>query len=394
MQTGFWALRFHISLVAWASKKTARRWLGVLLLCGWLLSAGSPMLWAQDGASGRAVSLAEYEEALNAAAAILQDASTADLAETQRIEAYARAHARLAAITAVALPGGDVIAVEPLLPAQPAREAADEVATGETGGYESLNLVANGLTRVTTASAQLAASTRDDSAARLALLQQVLARPELAMDEPWWQRAQRWLREQLQRLLPEVQFGEIGGRNWGVVGQIFIWSVVGLGGGALIWLLSYWLQGLLGGFVRDARLDTSAHGDGSPPTAAAARQQARALAGAGNYRQAVRQLYLAALLSLEEQGVVRHDRSLTNRELLRQLHENSAVELRPVEAHLTPVIDTFDTVWYGEREPDRETFARYEAEVERLQDAVARSEKRASAPRAERHPSTSEEDPA
>ena len=49
------------------------------------------------------------------------------------------------------------------------------------------------------------------------------------------------------------------------------------------------------------------------PTVAEARQQARSAAQSGNYRDAVRRLYLAALLQLAEQDLIAYERSLTDR---------------------------------------------------------------------------------
>ncbi|MEZ4661612.1 MAG: DUF4129 domain-containing protein [Caldilineaceae bacterium] len=75
----------------------------------------------------------------------------------------------------------------------------------------------------------------------------------------------------------------------------------------------------------------------------------------------MRQLYLSALLTLDERSVIQYDRSLTNREVLSQVQRQAQVE-----SHLHPVVDTFDRVWYGESEPDRETFDLYEREIAEL----------------------------
>lgn len=89
-------------------------------------------------------------------------------------------------------------------------------------------------------------------------------------------------------------------------------------------------------------------------TADEALGRADALAAAGDLRQAVRQLYLATLLALDEQGALRFDRALTNQEVLLRLR--SRPELARV---LASVIDVFDSVWYGEHSLTAETFATY-----------------------------------
>ncbi|MCB8965346.1 MAG: DUF4129 domain-containing protein [Ardenticatenaceae bacterium] len=66
------------------------------------------------------------------------------------------------------------------------------------------------------------------------------------------------------------------------------------------------------------------------------------LANAGQYREAVRHLFLAALLTLAENRAITLDQSLTNHELLIEARRHPAL------AHaLQPVVYTFDRVWYG-----------------------------------------------
>ena len=146
-----------------------------------------------------------------------------------------------------------------------------------------------------------------------------------------------------------------------------VWLVAGVGGVAIALLFGYWLSRLLGAFVADAEARRRREaGDDEPVTAAAARQRAVAQAQAGQYRQAVRSLYLSALLRLEERGLVRADRSLTNREYLAQVAGQAEVQ-----RHLQPVVQTFDDVWYGVREPDRATFLRYQQEIDALNEAIS-----------------------
>ena len=96
-------------------------------------------------------------------------------------------------------------------------------------------------------------------------------------------------------------------------------------------------------------------------TADEALDKADSLAAAGDLRQAVRLLYLATLLALEEQGALRFDRALTNHEVLQHLRN------RPdLAAVLAGVIDVFDRVWYGEQTLSAESFATYAAAVNAL----------------------------
>jgi hypothetical protein len=112
--------------------------------------------------------------------------------------------------------------------------------------------------------------------------------------------------------------------------------------------------------IREAEIDPAA---GIPPglTATSAFEQARNHAEAGDRREAVRYLYLAALLVLEERGHIRLDRAHTNRELLADLSPRPALAGRFRE-----VIETFDRVWYGFQPITREEFARYTDSVTEL----------------------------
>jgi hypothetical protein len=161
-------------------------------------------------------------------------------------------------------------------------------------------------------------------------------------------------------LLPDAQPGANAG--WlSLLVQALPWLVTLIVVAAILWLLSYWLQRFLATFVSDARIAELVGDDDLPATAAEARQQARVAAQSGLYRHAVRRLYLAALLQLSERDLISYERSLTNREVLIRVPDDS-----PIRPHLEPVVATFDQVWYGVREPDQATFNAYEQEIDTL----------------------------
>ncbi len=97
-------------------------------------------------------------------------------------------------------------------------------------------------------------------------------------------------------------------------------------------------------------------------TAVVAMEQARFHSESGDYRTAVRYLYLSALLLLEEQGQLRYDRALTNREYLRSLSDRP--ELKRI---LSEVVEVFDRVWYGYHELDAEAYQHYVKQIELLE---------------------------
>lgn len=174
-----------------------------------------------------------------------------------------------------------------------------------------------------------------------------------APDTPSWVRAfLGWIGRALERLFRPL--GSAVAANSSGIAWVFA-----VGGTLLLALvIGYLARGLrrsvAGGASAPDDIDTAL-------TAAAAREQAGSLARGGDYRSAVRYLYLAALLRLDERGTLRYDRALTNREYLERVRENPALRAR-----LAAVVDTFDRVWYGHSPIDAAGFAAYQRAVEAL----------------------------
>ena len=305
---------------------TARGRAGWLLLLLATLWPAGP-LHAQDEAP---VSLSVYEERL--AAALAQLESGVDLEKVQ---------ADLAAIEQVRLPGGRVLDITPLL-----------------DGIENVD---DARVRLETVLAQLELVDSDRTADRLAALDRVSQR--LDLDRPsLWERFTRWLEDLWDRLKPQRQASGGAGASAGqAVSTVAGWGIIVVGSLLLVLLLSYWLRGFLGGILTDSAPRARSAGSEGPATAAEAREQATAQAQRGAYRQAVRTLFLSALLHLRENGLLQQVENRTNREVLASLPPHS-----PARPHLEPVVETFDRVWYGIREPDEQTFNAYREEVNAL----------------------------
>lgn len=205
---------------------------------------------------------------------------------------------------------------------------------------------------------QIQAMAEDQTEARLAALETVLARQEFQTQLTLWQRFTRWLGELWAQYFPQSQGN---GASAGWIAPVVGWALTIIAVVALIAVLSYWIQKLFGSFVYNAEIKSQTGAEGAPVTAQQAREQAAQQAEAGNYRGAVRRLYLAALLTMEEKGAIRHDRSQTNREVLAQVKEDEVVA-----SHLRPIVETFDDVWYGVHEPDHQTYTDYTQEVDQL----------------------------
>ena len=89
-------------------------------------------------------------------------------------------------------------------------------------------------------------------------------------------------------------------------------------------------------------------------TERAALARAETAEAASDFREALRFLYLSAILHLQERGVIPYDKSLTNREYLHQAQSDTELHTA-----LGPAITVFDEVWYGHRPCNAETVAGY-----------------------------------
>jgi hypothetical protein len=202
---------------------------------------------------------------------------------------------------------------------------------------------------------QPASSAPDDARQQLA---DILSRPPFVEPEPlgdtFFTRVLDWLFDWLDALFgPAFDTGTTTGN---VLGWLLVALCVVLVGGVLLYLL----LNLRRTMAQEARTSEQ-HDPEAQLTANSALQQASTLARGGDYRTAVRYLYLSSLLWLDERGMLRYDRALTNREYLDRLADNPELHAR-----LQPIVDTFDRVWYGHVLLDTEDFRQYQQQVEAL----------------------------
>lgn len=135
--------------------------------------------------------------------------------------------------------------------------------------------------------------------------------------------------------------------------------IIVVGGAVLLVIVGSALRRFLADMVPEAELEGG--DEDELLTAETALKRAKMVSAGGDYRSAVRYLYLSSLLWLEERGLLRYDRSRTNREYVR------SVSGRPdLSASLQDVVDVFDQVWYGYHDIDAETYSRYEKDVGEL----------------------------
>lgn len=191
-------------------------------------------------------------------------------------------------------------------------------------------------------------------------LMEILARPEFHWQEARSLEMPKWLDELLQRFFDLMDRIGYGVRNATYYGRVPLIIAA-----ALLFVLSllYISRSLSRSLVREAQLGAEG-GDGDETlTSKGAMQRAQTLSGQGDYRNAIRYLYLSSLLVLDEQGLLRYDRSRTNREYLR------SISSKPELANpLRDVIDVFDRVWYGLEAVDQQTYQAYVKHVDELRE--------------------------
>ena len=202
-------------------------------------------------------------------------------------------------------------------------------------------------------------STRSFDAADLNALQLILQRPEFQWNRPpspleelwnqFWARVKKWA---------DGLLGQ-DGVNIPVPGEVFTIGASMI----LLLILLYIFRNLFSDFFLDAAAKDEQMAGDELLTAESALQKAKDISKGGDYRTAVRYLYISSLLTLDERGLMRFDRSKTNREYLR-----SVAAFPQLSAPLREVIDIFDRVWYGFQPLDEETFHHYAEKVDQLRE--------------------------
>jgi hypothetical protein len=174
--------------------------------------------------------------------------------------------------------------------------------------------------------------------------------------EEWWQR----LRERFWAWISKLFGGEDADGN--ITIPVPSWMVTIAGSLVLFFVLFYVLRGLEASFVAERAINPDDVEGDAALTATVAMKRAQTLSASGDYRTAIRYLYLSALLALDERGLLRYDRSLTNHEYIRSL------EKRPTLARtFGSIVGVFDRVWYGKQPVDADTYADYVEHIEDLE---------------------------
>ncbi len=196
------------------------------------------------------------------------------------------------------------------------------------------------------------------SSADIVSLNDILSRPQFEWAEG---EATNPINEWFQNILTEIQrwLNKILGTTFDILNADVMTIILGV---LLVVIFIFVFRTLVVDFSREAKMN-GMDGEEEPLTSEAAFAKAQKLSKGGDYRAAVRYLYLSTLLIMDERGVMRYDRSKTNREYLRSV-ANSPELSKPLEE----VIEVFDNVWYGYHELGEDSFKHYSDRVEELKE--------------------------
>ena len=150
----------------------------------------------------------------------------------------------------------------------------------------------------------------------------------------WLERALNGVGDWLRRLLQGLPSGSPGAEGLTAARWLLVLLCIGLAGLVLALVLR--------SARRITRTDVAASAGIASASSTALLAVAAERASTGDYRGAVRAQFVALLLTLHEQDILRYDRSLTNREHLSRIGRNSSLA-----GALRPVVRVFDDVWYG-----------------------------------------------
>ncbi len=189
-------------------------------------------------------------------------------------------------------------------------------------------------------------------------LQDVLDDPRFSPTAPptllqrAWERIVEWFR----RIFGGIDLGGAAEGGLTVTKVLIVVACLALLGGSAYLLLR-------AGRERLAHRGFGRAGDPLPEVTDSASMlaAAREHAHAGDYRGAVRANFVALLLALSEQGRLRYERSLTNREHLSRIGRDT-----PLAGSLRPVVRTFDDVWYGNERVGAAEYERYQQQTDAI----------------------------
>jgi hypothetical protein len=184
-------------------------------------------------------------------------------------------------------------------------------------------------------------STRD-----LRVLDSVLRDPRFHPVQPPWERFQEWLRSLYQRFLRLLNSAMRPGTPSSLVSAVLLLALVA---GVAVLLA----RGAMGKLIVERSAEEERR---QPSTPESAERRAAESAAAGDYRQALRYLFLSTLLQLQARGLVELRPGMTNREYLGR-YQSGRPHGGSTDESFRRLVDVFDAVWYGHAPIDAEGYA-------------------------------------
>ncbi len=294
---------------------------------------------APRASAANPISLDEYRRAVAQSLALVQQAVA--LAPDARADVLNQAAAQLEPIASVQLPSGAETTVNNAALIALIRDPRQ---------------TPSAVTRLTALRDALAQPLPVVSANDLAALDSIFSRPPFVDPNStlpaWLQDLIQFISDFFNRLVTNTARGVFDLRD--IIMLIGIVLVFGV--------LIYFVRNLRRNMVQEQALELlpETH-EARTPTEAF--NNAQLFVNQGDYRNAVRQLYLATLLLLDQRGKLKYDPTLTNREYLHQTSNDPRTT-----AALVPIVETFDRTWYGFEDISRQEFDAYRARVEQVRE--------------------------
>lgn len=198
-------------------------------------------------------------------------------------------------------------------------------------------------------------------------LMAILSRSEFLHDrsEGWMARFRRWVSEQLIQLFDWLPGWRRDQTPWTGGLKLVVWIMIGL---VSLLLIRSLLQRTKRAAGERRSLPPALLGVQIAPHATPKEFSAKAseLAEHGDYRGAVRYLYIALLYHLHQHGLLRLDASSTNHEYVQRLRHEST--LFPEVQSMT---HQFDSIWYGQQMPSEQHYQSFYQQYQRTVTALS-----------------------
>lgn len=197
-------------------------------------------------------------------------------------------------------------------------------------------------------------------------LESILSRREFAGSEiSAWDRFVKWLNRIIERIRVWL-FGRIisDSKTSRVLSALFAVIIIVL----FLLLVSYVIARLSYGVHRGRSEPLQEDIYAGPDTSRRALEEAARAAASGDFRSALRLVYLSVLLNLDDRELIRFDRTGTNWEYFSALGKHSEIQNT-----LRPVTIIFDRKWYGHEPATKDDYNVFVAAYYAVESAEAKA---------------------